>query len=219
VPLADVARIEVISGPGSTLYGANAVNGVINIVTKDSTQTQGALLDATAGTTDDKIMARYGFSPWDGGAVRLYGQVSHTNNTSPVSALDTTRTAWARNQADIAWMRDTFEYATEHASAAIMFIGQADPGFSTSEFDAPQRNPITLMQTDGNPDGYVDFLLAFRDEIIAFRRPVVYVHGDSHYFRIDKPLLDAHGARLENFTRLETFGDHAENGTNDVNWV
>ena len=126
---------------------------------------------------------------------------------------------WARNQADIAWMRDTFEYATEHASAAIMFIGQADPGFSTSEFDAPQRNPITLMQTDGNPDGYVDFLLAFRDEIIAFRRPVVYVHGDSHYFRIDKPLLDAHGARLENFTRLETFGDHAENGTNDVNWV
>ena len=98
VPLADVARIEVISGPGSTLYGANAVNGVINIVTKDSTQTQGALLDATAGTTDDKIMARYGFSPWDGGAVRLYGQVSHTNNTSPVSALDTTRTAWARNQ-------------------------------------------------------------------------------------------------------------------------
>ena len=98
VPLADVARIEVISGPGSTLYGANAVNGVINIVTKDSADTQGALLDATAGTSDMKVMARYGFTPWDGGALRLYGQVSHANNTSPLSALDTTRTAWARNQ-------------------------------------------------------------------------------------------------------------------------
>jgi len=98
VPLADVARIEVISGPGGTLYGANAVNGVINIVTKDSSDTQGALLDATAGTTDMKVMARYGFTPWDGGSLRLYGQVSHTNDTSPVSVLDTTRTAWVRNQ-------------------------------------------------------------------------------------------------------------------------
>jgi hypothetical protein len=45
------------------------------------------------------------------------------------------------------------------------------------------------------------------------------VHGDSHYFRIDKPFLDAKGRRLENFTRVETFGDHQENGTNDVNWL
>ncbi len=45
------------------------------------------------------------------------------------------------------------------------------------------------------------------------------MHGDSHYFRIDKPLLDSQGLRVENFTRVETFGDHAEGGTNDVNWV
>jgi hypothetical protein len=126
---------------------------------------------------------------------------------------------WKRNQADIAWMRETFSYARDRRSAAVMFIAQADPGFSQFEFDAPKRNPITLMQSDGNPDGFVDFLLAFRDEIVAFRRPVAYVHGDSHYFRIDKPLVNGGGARLENFTRLETFGDHAENGTNDVNWV
>jgi hypothetical protein len=45
------------------------------------------------------------------------------------------------------------------------------------------------------------------------------VHGDSRYFRIDKPLQDAQGRRVENFTRVETFGDHQENGNNDVNWL
>jgi hypothetical protein len=54
---------------------------------------------------------------------------------------------------------------------------------------------------------------------IDFRKPVVYVHGDSHYFRVDKPFLDATGKRLESFTRVETFGDHQENGINDVHWV
>ncbi len=126
---------------------------------------------------------------------------------------------WARNQADIAWMRDSFAYAREHGSAAIMVIGQADPGFSKTEFDAPPRDPLTLKQANLDPDGFVEFLTAFRDEIIAFQRPVVYVHGDSHYFRIDRPMVTDKGVRLENFTRVETFGDHAENGTNDVNWV
>ena len=58
-----------------------------------------------------------------------------------------------------------------------------------------------------------------RDETIAFGRPVVYVHCDSHYFRVDKPLLDAAGQRLENFTRVETFGDNQANGNNDVHWL
>ena len=60
---------------------------------------------------------------------------------------------------------------------------------------------------------------ALRDEAVAFRRPVSYVHGDSHYFRIDKPFLDANGRRLENFARVETFGDNQANGNNDVNWL
>ncbi len=125
----------------------------------------------------------------------------------------------ARNAANIEWMRETFAEAIARRAAAIMLIGQADPGFSESEFDAPQRNPTTLAETDGDPDGFQEFLLALRDEVAAFRRPVVFVHGDSHYFRMDKPLLDASGGRLENFTRLETFGNHADQGTNDMHWV
>ena len=101
-----------------------------------------------------------------------------------------------------------------------MLISQANPGWdNTDPTRAPVRDAKTLVETDGQPDGFQEFLSAVRDEVIAFRRPVGYVHGDSHYFRIDKPFLDARGRRLENFTRIETFGDNQGNGNNDVNWL
>ncbi len=126
----------------------------------------------------------------------------------------------ARNAANIAWLQETFKAAKARNSAAVMLITQADPGWDlTDGTRAPLRDPKTLAQTDGQPDGYQKFLLALRDEVIAFGRPVAYVHGDSHYHRIDKPFLDAQGKRLENFTRVETFGDNAANGLNDVHWV
>ncbi len=126
----------------------------------------------------------------------------------------------ARNAADIKWLQESFAVAKARDSAAVMLISQADPGWDQSDATrAPLRNPKTLAETDGAPDGFQSFLLALRDEVIAFRKPVAYVHGDSHYFRLDKPLLDSAGRRLENFTRVETFGDNAANGTNDVMWV
>ena len=97
-----------------------------------------------------------------------------------------------------------------------MVIAQANPGWDlTDGTRAPLRNP----RTDGQPDGFQEFLSALRDQVIAFRRPVAYVHGDSHYFRIDRPFLDDQGRRLENFTRVETFGDNQGNGNNDVHWL
>lgn len=126
----------------------------------------------------------------------------------------------ARNAADIAWLHETFADAKANGSAAVMLISQADPGFDqTDPTRSPLRDPKTLKETDGQPDGFQDWLLAVRDETIAFRKPVAYVHGDSHYFRVDKPLLDSQGRRLENFTRVETFGDNQANGLNDVHWV
>ncbi|CAD5370977.1 conserved exported hypothetical protein [Rubrivivax sp. A210] len=126
----------------------------------------------------------------------------------------------ARNAANIRWLQETFATAKARRSVAVMLISQANPGWDQSDpTRAPLRNPRTLAQTDGAPDGFQAWLLALRDEVIAFRRPVAYVHGDSHYFRIDKPLLDAAGQRLENFTRVETFGNNAANGNNDVQWL
>ena len=127
----------------------------------------------------------------------------------------------ARNAANIAWMQDAFREARSRGSAAIMIVAQADPGWNLADIvgGGPLRDPKTLAETDGQPDGFQAFLVALRDEVIAFRKPVAYVHGDSHYFRIDKPFQDSAGRRLENFARVETFGDNQQNGNNDVNWL
>ena len=126
----------------------------------------------------------------------------------------------ARNAANIAWLHDSFAAAKRAGAAGVMIVAQADPGFDLSDATRTStRNPRTLVETDGLPDGFVDYLLALRTEVVAFQRPVAYVHGDSHYFRIDRPFLDSAGRRLENFTRVETFGDNAANDNNDVQWL
>jgi len=127
----------------------------------------------------------------------------------------------ARNAAGIQWMKDTFATAVAQDCVAVMFITQADPGFDdTDATRAPTRNANTLVEDDklAATDGFHDFLVALRAQVIAFGKPVAYVHGDSHYFRIDKPLLDSAGKRVTNFTRVETFGDHQPT-LGDVNWL
>jgi hypothetical protein len=152
------------------------------------------------------------------------------DGTTPADVAHRQAEYTARNAADIAWLQQSFAEAKANGDAGLMVIGQADPGFDLSGApfagtspDAPTRDPRTLDPAGPNATskspGFKDFLTTLRNEAISFGKPVVYVHGDTHYFRIDKPLLDKDGKRLENFTRVETFGDNAANGLNDVHWV
>ena len=73
VSLDDLDRIEVIRGPGATLWGANAVNGVVNIITKSSRDTHGAVLSAAAGTEEKLLLeARHGGKLGDDAHFRVY---------------------------------------------------------------------------------------------------------------------------------------------------
>jgi hypothetical protein len=114
----------------------------------------------------------------------------------------------ARKAAVIHWLQVGFAYAKKVGAKGVMVIWQADPNFNNE-----QHLPDTRSY-----DAFADYIAALRAETIAFGGQVVLVHGDSHYFKLDKPLNAESGGVLANFTRLETFGarnDHWVSATVD----
>jgi hypothetical protein len=124
-----------------------------------------------------------------------------------------------RHAANLAWMRQAFELATRSGSKAIMLIAQANPRFENSWPPVMQQRYMLAGLGLKSPEtrrvtGFDDFLAALEKETVAFGKPVVYVHGDTHLFRVDKPLVGSTSRRIiENFTRVETFGYP------DTHWV
>jgi len=111
VLLEEIERIEVISGPGATLWGTNAVNGVINVVTRSSSDTHGPMVTANAGNLEKNAAFRYGFELGDGASVKIFAKRSlleNTRNGDGVAQPD----GWGRTaagfRADWAGARDTF---------------------------------------------------------------------------------------------------------------
>lgn len=98
VLLEDIDRIEVISGPGGTLWGANAVNGIVNVVTKSARDTQGLYLSGAAGSLMQDFGAlRYGGAANSNLFYRVYAQRFDFNSTkmrNGASAMD----AWDMTQ-------------------------------------------------------------------------------------------------------------------------
>jgi hypothetical protein len=86
----------------------------------------------------------------------------------------------------------------------VLIVWQADPDFNNEQ---QLTNPHDY-------DAFPDYVNALRNLTEAFAGQVVLVHGDSHYFKIDKPLnRSAGGGVLGNFTRVETFGSR------NTHWV
>ena len=100
-----------------------------------------------------------------------------------------------RETAALAWLDETFSRASQNNSPGVFIMIHANPG---------------LEKATANRDGFEAFLNALENHTRAYAKPVVLAHGDSHYFRVDKPSINGF---LKNLTRVETFG------SKNVHWI
>lgn len=105
-----------------------------------------------------------------------------------------------RNAHNLAWLKRSYELAKQKQAVGVVLVIQGDPGF-----DWPETETINERETNPGFDGFTDFLNALVAETTAYVGQVVLVHGDTHFFKIDKPLLSPTNM-LKNFTRVENFG-------------
>jgi iron complex outermembrane receptor protein len=119
VALEDVARIEVVSGPGGTVWGTNAVNGVINIITRSAAETHGGVVTAHAGPDEYGAGVRYGGQFENGPHWRVYARQARieADRSAPGSSADNRmareqagfRLDWEGSQNDVTLSGDVYD--------------------------------------------------------------------------------------------------------------
>jgi iron complex outermembrane receptor protein len=168
VVLEDIERIEVISGPGGTLWGANAVNGIINVITKPAAATQGTLLSAVRSSRGGTESARWG-GRLGGADVRLYALGTDRASTRDVNGVERAD-ALAKKQ--VGFRADRALGASQLTLQGDLFRGGDDP----ANILAPKMHGGNLLGrwesrfADDTPyrvQAYYD--LQARDETATFR--------------------------------------------------
>jgi len=133
IVMEDLERIEVIRGPGATLWGANAVNGVINILSKNARDTQGLLISGTGGTEDQpSVSLRYGGQLASNVYYRVYGKYFNRDGlvtSNGDDAMDDWRSArggarldWEPSPRDKLTLQGDYYDATIHDNENVVVL-------------------------------------------------------------------------------------------------
>lgn len=144
LPLEDVERVEVVRGPGGTLWGAHAVNGVVNVITRSSADTQGSLLSVRVGDMDRAIATlRTGGTTPSGATWRTYARALDRDGSTYPDGPDA-HDAWHQFRAGFRlddgtehgrWMLQGAGYYGRHG-LVVPFASTSSPPVAPTDFDA-----------------------------------------------------------------------------------
>lgn len=188
--LEDIDRIEVIRGPGAALWGANAVNGVININTKQARDTQGGYVEALAGSEERlTVGARYGSQLGDDAHYRVF--VKHFDRDSSFNAVSSSDDAWRMTHLGFRgdWDASEGDSFTLQGDIYRGDIGLLQPTITVIGRQGPQGR----LRTDvngGNVLGRWRRTLA-EDSDLQLRVYYDRTHRDDPSFRDDLDTVDA----------------------------
>lgn len=199
--LSDIERIEVIRGPGASLWGSNAVNGVINITTKNARDTQGTHLEAALGTEERlSIGARYGGEIGNAAHFRVYAKHAERDDTYNAFVTDKDdwrmthvgfRGDWEASNADTLTLQGaTYRGEMGMFGPSVTIIGRADP--------VP---PLTSRMTGGNVLARWQRRLE-EDSSLQLRFYYDRTHRDNPNFHDD---LDTYDLDLQHSVRLSAW--------------
>lgn len=171
--MADIDRIEVIRGPGASLWGSNAVNGVINITTKNAKDTQGAYFEGLAGNEERvTAAARYGGQTDSGIYYRVFGKYFDRDDSSHPDipngddwhmAHGGFRADWQASEHDSYTLQgDVYDGDIGHLAPSVSIIGRAGPegplNIDTSGYNVLARWRHTVDQSsDFQLRAYYDY--------------------------------------------------------------
>lgn len=148
--LHDIDRIEVVRGPGATLWGSNAVNGVINITTKSAKDTQGLYLETSAGDEEHAIVAaRYGGRISDRAYYRVYGKYFDRDETFGIDHTSPDDWQLGHGGFRVDWDPKARDAVTVQGNAYRGRVGQIAPSIAIAGRQGPD-GPLRVRTAGGH---------------------------------------------------------------------
>jgi iron complex outermembrane receptor protein len=207
--LADIERIEVVSGPGGTLWGANAVNGVINIITRAAADTRGSFAELAAGNEDELIGGfRHGWTIGETMSARAY--VRHIERDAAqfgngAAAADDWRTSRAGFALD--WQPNSADRINLRADAYVARLGSLIlPAFERGILPGPRVPGTTAL------DGH--------DVVLDWRRTIAEDAGFTllaYYDHTDRQIPGSFNEARDTFDVAFQY-DLRNRGRHDLQW-